>query len=329
MMNRESGRQFDQRAKLRWRESLLSWYDRNRRDLPWRNDRNPYRVWISEIMLQQTRVSAVLEHYRRFLQRFPTVQKLAAAREASVLAAWSGLGYYRRARMMHAAAKAIVKQHGGKFPGSLAELRALPGVGPYTAAAISSIAFNVPAAVVDGNVERVLGRACGDGLTGKDFWETAQALLCRTRPGDFNQAMMELGATVCQPRQPRCSICPVFHQCATRGTLEAPRRVVRQRRKEICYAFHSRNGSVFLVQRPKHASLMPGMWELPEIAANDAGGPASLTLRHSITVTDCRVRVMRGPAWSGSEGRWVQERRVARLPLTGLARKILREVRVI
>jgi A/G-specific adenine glycosylase len=222
-----------------------------------------------------------------------------------------------------------VKQHGGKFPGSLAELRALPGVGPYTAAAISSIAFNVPAAVVDGNVERVLGRACGDGLTGKDFWETAQALLCRTRPGDFNQAMMELGATVCQPRQPRCSICPVFHLCATRGTLEAPRRVVRQRRKEICYAFHRRNGSVFLVQRPKHASLMPGMWELPEIAANDARGPASLTLRHSITVTDCRVRVMRAPARSGSEGRWVQERRVARLPLTGLARKILREVRVI
>jgi A/G-specific adenine glycosylase len=329
MMSRDNGVQFDQRAKLRWRESLLSWYDRNRRPLPWRSDRDPYRVWISEIMLQQTRVSAVLEHYRRFLQRFPTVQKLAASREESVLAAWSGLGYYRRARMMHAAAKAIVKQHRGKFPGSLAELRALPGVGRYTAAAIASIAFNVPEAVVDGNVERVLERACGGGLAEKDFWETAQALLCRTRPGDFNQAMMELGATVCLPRQPRCSRCPVFNLCATRGTLEAPRKTVPQKRKEICYAFDRRNGSIFLVQRAKNASLMPGMWELPEIAGSDAEGAASLSLRHSITVTDYQVRVMRGPAGKAREGRWVKKRSVARLPLTGLTRKILREVRVI
>jgi len=329
MMKRESGWQFDQRAKLRWRRLLLTWYDRNRRDLPWRNDRDPYRVWISEIMLQQTRVSAVLEHYRRFLQRFPTVGKLAAAREASVLAAWSGLGYYRRARMMHAAAKAIVKQHGGKFPASLDELRALPGIGCYTAAAIASIAFNVPAAVVDGNVKRVLERVRGAGLQEKDFWETAEDLLCRIRPGDFNQAMMELGATVCLPRQPRCSICPVLRLCATRGTLEAPRRMVRQKPKDICYAFDSRNGSVFLVQRPKHASLMPGMWELPEIAGNEAESSASLNLRHSITVTDYQVRVMRGPAQSRSEGRWIKNRRVTRLPLTGLARKILREVQVI
>lgn len=131
---------------------LLAWYDLHRRDLPWRASRDPYRVWLSEIMLQQTRVAAVIEHYRKFLRRFPTVQKLAAAREASVLAAWSGLGYYRRARMMYAAAKVIVREHGGKFPASEEELRELPGIGRYTAAAIASIAFGEPVAVVDGNV---------------------------------------------------------------------------------------------------------------------------------------------------------------------------------
>ena len=161
-------------ATRRWRQRLLSWYDHNRRDLPWRRDRDPYRVWLSEIMLQQTRVAAVLDHYRRFLRRFPTVQKLASARESAVLAAWSGLGYYRRARMMHAAAKVIVKQHGGRFPGGVAELRALPGIGRYTAAAIASIVFDAPAAVVDGNVERVLGRVFGTGLAGEDFWQTAE-----------------------------------------------------------------------------------------------------------------------------------------------------------
>src|SRR5579862_2694686 len=140
---------------------LLDWYDQHKRDLPWRADRDPYRVWLSEIMLQQTRVAAVLEHYRRFLLRFPTLQKLAAAREASVLAAWSGLGYYRRARMLHAAARQVVKQCGGTFPRTSAELRALPGVGRYTAAAIASIAFNEAVAVVDGNVERVVGRVQG------------------------------------------------------------------------------------------------------------------------------------------------------------------------
>src|ERR1700693_514000 len=129
----------DAHARRSWRRRLLAWYDRNRRDLPWRQNRDPYRVWLSEIMLQQTRVAAVLDHYRRFLQRFPTVQKLAAARESSVLAAWSGLGYYRRARMLHAAAKTIVKEHKGKFPGSIAELRTLSGIGRYTAAAIASI----------------------------------------------------------------------------------------------------------------------------------------------------------------------------------------------
>ena len=142
----------------RFRKKLLAWYDAHRRDLPWRANRDPYRVWLSEIMLQQTRVAAVIEHYHEFLKRFPTINKLAAAREASVLAAWSGLGYYRRARMMHSAAKVIVREHGGKFPESEIGLRSLPGIGRYTAAAIASIAFDKPVAVVDGNVQRVLQR---------------------------------------------------------------------------------------------------------------------------------------------------------------------------
>ena len=338
-MTSDNGRKFDGVATRRWRQRLLSWYDRNRRDLPWRQDRDPYRVWLSEIMLQQTRVSAVLEHYRRFLQRFPTVHKLASAREATVLAAWSGLGYYRRARMMHAAAKVIVKRHGGKFPDRIADLRALPGVGRYTAAAIASIVFNAPAAVVDGNVERVLGRVFATAPAGEGLWQTAETLLSRARPGDFNQAMMELGATVCLPRQPRCSVCPVFGLCATRGNLarpelgrpekERPKTSTRQHRRDICYALDHRNRSIFLVQRPKHASLMPGMWELPEIPAVSGHSQASLTLRHSITVTDYTVRVMRGPAPGQSRGRWVPRTRIPQLPLTGLARKILRQANVI
>ena len=179
----------------RFRKNLLAWYDLHRRDLPWRASRDPYRVWLSEIMLQQTRVAAVIAHYREFLRRFPTVEKLAAAREASVLAAWSGLGYYRRARMMHAAAKLIVRDHGGKFPESEEGWRALPGIGRYTAAAIASIAFGEPVAVVDGNVERVLQRVAGTRLAGEELWTEANRLLDVNRPGDFNQAVMELGAT--------------------------------------------------------------------------------------------------------------------------------------
>src|ERR1700704_5621692 len=192
-----------------FQSALLRWYDDNRRDLPWRRTRDPYRIWISEIMLQQTRVAAVLEHYRLFLKRFPNVRALAAATESSVLAAWSGLGYYRRARMMRECAQKIVAEHRGRFPQSSEALQTLPGIGRYTAAAIASIAFAEPVAVVDGNVKRVLRRFIGINLTTPQIWQHAQALLDDSQPGDFNQAMMELGATVCVPREPRCLICPV------------------------------------------------------------------------------------------------------------------------
>jgi A/G-specific adenine glycosylase len=314
--------------KQHFRRSLLSWYYHRRRDLPWRKDRNPYHIWLSEIMLQQTRVGAVLEHYQRFLRRFPTVQKLAAARESSVLAAWSGLGYYRRARMMHAAAKVIVKQQAGRFPVSAEQLSALPGIGRYTAAAIASIAFDEPTAVVDGNVKRVLRRLVADNLSGELLWETAQELLSQRRPGDFNQAMMELGATICLPRQPRCSVCPVYEQCDSRGSLPKPKTLGRQNKRMIHYALDCHNGSAFLVRRPKDASLMPGMWELPEIRGANGVSPW-LTLRHSITVTDYQVAVSQAPASDQSDGKWISKARLARLPLTGLARKILRAARLI
>ena len=163
-------------------DRLLAWYDTHQRDLPWRENRDPYHVWLSEIMLQQTRVAAVIDHYRKFLRRFPTVQKLAAARKSSVLAAWSGLGYYRRARMMHAAAKAIVREYGGRFPETAECLRTLPGIGRYTSAAIASIAFDQPVAVVDGNVERVLQRLSGRRLAGEELWEAANDLLDKSGP---------------------------------------------------------------------------------------------------------------------------------------------------
>lgn len=323
-----------------FRNALLSWYDVHARDLPWRKDRDPYRVWVSEIMLQQTRVAAVIEHYRNFLRRFPSLQKLAAARQNSVLAAWSGLGYYRRARMMHAAAKVIAKEHGGKFPETASALQDLPGIGRYTAAAIASIAFEEPVAVVDGNVARVLDRLRGITHSNEKAWQAAEELLNCERPGDFNQAMMELGATVCTPRAPACLTCPVVELCASRGERLSPAKSSWQKKREIHYALDRRNGSVFLVQRANDLRLMPGMWELPEIDAQGRRGRDNvsrfagnnnqherfITLRHSITVTDYTVHVWHMPAPPAVAGTWISMEKAGGLALTGLARKILRRV---
>lgn len=314
--------------KQRFRRSLLSWYGRNKRDLPWRKDRDPYRVWLSEIMLQQTRVAAVVDHYQKFLRRFPTVERLSAAREPSVLAVWSGLGYYRRARMLHAAAKQIMRKFGGEFPSSEVALRALPGIGRYTAAAVASIAFGEATAVVDGNVERVLQRLLGERLEGEELWSAANDLLSQQQPGNFNQALMELGAMVCTPRQPKCLLCPVNAMCTTRGELKARRKKSIQTKREIAYLLDSRDEKVFLVQRAKDALLMPGMWELPEIAHPNGAKPW-LILRHSITMTDYTVRVLRDSAPEGLEGHWIAESRVASLPVTGLAKKILRKAEIL
>jgi A/G-specific adenine glycosylase len=313
---------------------LLDWYGAHARDLPWREDHDPYRIWISEIMLQQTRVAAVIAHYHEFLRRFPSVEKLAAAREASVLAAWSGLGYYRRARTLHAAAKLVAREHGGTLPATSKELLTLPGVGRYTAAAIASIAFGEPVAVVDGNVERVLQRVSGKRLAAEKLWDAAEELLDPNRPGDFNQAMMELGAMLCAPRSPACLTCPVLELCATRGELDGKAKAAPQKKREICYAIDLRGaarglGKIFLVQRPLDTRLMAGMWELPEIVPSADRTAPDVTVRHSITVTDYTVRVWRESAPKRVRGELVAIERLARVALTGLTRKILRKAEIL
>ncbi len=320
-----------------FRRDLLRWYDHSRRELPWRGISDPYRTWISEVMLQQTRVPVVLAYYERFLRRFPDVCRLARAPESAVLGKWSGLGYYRRARMLHRAAREIVRHRGGKLPESAAEWRELPGIGRYTAAAIASIALGEAVAVVDGNVERVLGRLLGLAHRAagphSTWWKLAEELLSRERPGDFNQAMMELGATLCLPGEPRCEQCPVARWCASRGG-QAPRRSgaaaraavpqKQRRQREVAYALTLRDGQVRLRRRAASEKLMPAMWELPAAKVNGAR-PAAV-LKHSITTTDYRVLVFKGGSRTGE---WVPRKRLSRLPLTGLTRKILKHFQVI
>ncbi len=330
-----------------FRRALLAWYRLHARVLPWRNVDDPYRTWLSEIMLQQTRVDAVIDHFRRFLQRFPTLLSLALAPEEDVLALWSGLGYYRRARMLHRAAKFLVEEHAGILPRTARELRALPGIGAYTSAAIASIAFGEAVAVVDGNVERVLlrvaGRPAEPGTQAAAFVESlATAVLDKGSPGDSNQAMMELGATVCLPRGPLCLQCPVFDYCRTRGEhVTLPRAAMRS--AVALYAITLRNVEggtaveVLLHRRESTLSLMPGMLELPPLHTAPNGAPR-LRLRHAIVGTNYYVEVfsINTEAEVGDRMQtngtgvqpdlallWQPLNHLAGLPLTGLARKVL------
>ena len=260
-------------------ESLLHWYDRHRRRLPWRAEPgetpDPYRVWISEIMLQQTTVTAVVPYYQRFLTRFPSVAALAAAPLDDVLTAWAGLGYYARARNLHACAKAVTAG-GGAFPPDLGRLRELPGIGAYTASAIAAIAFDIPAVPVDGNVERVAARLYAVDvplpeakpvLRGRAA-ELGEQAAARARPGDFAQALFDLGATVCTPTVPNCGLCPWLHDCAARRqgiAGELPRRTARKQRPlrhGVHFWLQDADGRVLLRRRPA-AGLLGGMAELP------------------------------------------------------------------
>jgi A/G-specific adenine glycosylase len=308
----------------KFRRRMLSWFAKRKRDLPWRRSKDSYRIWLSEIMLQQTRVAAVEGRYLEFLKIFPTIGSLAAARTNDVLAAWSGLGYYRRARSAHKTAKLLVAEHAGRFPRDRERLKELPGIGEYTSAAIASIAFALPHAVVDGNVRRVLDRISGERLRPKVHAARAQDLLAAGRPGDFNQAMMELGATVCTP-EPKCEGCPVFRDCAARGSLQPSKLKPPATKRTVHLGLVVRRGRVFLLRRPNSSSLMPGMWELPEDV--QPTGTTPITLRHSITNTNYLVYVRRRTVPpTVAKGKWVRVKALHTLPLTGLARKILRHV---
>jgi len=320
----------DLRSLRTFRRNLLNWYRPHQRPLPWRKTIDPYRVWISEVMLQQTRVNAVLEHYQQFLKTFPTVRHLARAGEAKVLSVWSGLGYYRRARMLHRAAKVLVADRSGHIPETSAELRTLPGIGRYTANAIASIAFGESAAVVDGNVERVLARLLRSTVSGERVWSTAQALLDPESPGDFNQAMMELGATICVPGVPLCEVCPISKQCGSRGRQKDKASIPEKRvQRTSSVLVVKRRGSILLQRRAPNERLMPGMWELPA-ARQDISGEPLLRVKHSITTSDWRVSVFSGTKTETADGaRWVPLTRVSQLPLTGLSRKILRKLELL
>ncbi len=254
--------------------ALLHWYDANARDLPWRKKgarQEPYRVWLSEIMLQQTTVAAVKDYFLKFIARWPTVHELAAADREDVMRAWAGLGYYARARNLHACAKVVSVEHGGIFPQTIAELQKLPGIGPYTAGAIAAIAFDVPTAAVDGNVERVISRLHAIETPLPDskpqIRSIAQSLVPQLRAGDFAQSLMDLGATICTPKSPTCKLCPWTEQCAARqlGIAETlPRkrdRLATPTRKGYVY-WIEQNGKVLLRQRPDKG-LLGGMLEVP------------------------------------------------------------------
>ena len=333
------------------RFQLLDWFEGSKRDLPWRQSQDPYAIWVSEIMLQQTRVAVVIERYREFLKKFPTLEALAAAPEQEVLAQWSGLGYYRRARMLHKAAQFVAAQ-GGKLPKTAEELKTLPGIGAYTAAAIASIVHGERVAVVDGNVERVICRLEGwagprrsGGTTIRRKVEaTAAKLVDPKRPGDFNQAMMELGAMVCLPRSPRCQICPVQVQCQTQGehaTEPRPKMLSKEVGRALTLRGGQRDGKlekeILLEQRPATETVMPGLWELPELDEADVPEHEQLmAVRHAIMQVNYYVRIrtvterrVAGLTKKQGERRWVSLDEAGAMALTGLTRKVLKRARLL
>ncbi|MGH7795336.1 MAG: A/G-specific adenine glycosylase [Candidatus Binatia bacterium] len=248
------------------RRKLLSWYERNKRDLPWRRKLDPYAVWIAETMLQQTQVKTVIPYYEKFLQAFPTMESLARAPLPRVLRQWSGLGYYRRAENLSKAARQIVRRHRGKIPDDYDRLRALPGIGEYTAGAVLSIAFERRYPAIDGNAQRVLRRLVRI-ESERELRAMAAALVPRARPGSFNQALMELGATVCTPRNPRCRECPMDSLCAS-GSRARTRRARSERKaaqiKNVIWPLALiRRGGKILLRRRAGRGLLAGLWDLP------------------------------------------------------------------
>ncbi len=334
---------------------LLAWYDRHRRRLPWRAPPgarpDPYAVWLSEIMLQQTTVAAVKPYFESFLARWPRVADLAAAPQEAVLTAWAGLGYYARARNLHACAKVVAERHGGRFPETEAELRGLPGIGPYTAAAIAAIAFDRPATPVDGNIERVTARlfALRAPLPGAKprLKVLAATLTPRARPGDFAQAKMDLGATVCLPRTPKCSLCPLETLCVARAAglaaqlpVKAPK-ADKPTRRGIAFWLTRPDGAVLLRRRPPEG-LLGGMTEVPSTdwgadlpgeGAARAAAPAAVPwqalagqVRHTFTHFHLELAVWVGRArdWQELAGFWVLPERLGEAGLPSVMQKVAR-----
>jgi A/G-specific adenine glycosylase len=352
------------RRRRALRTALLAWYRAHRRDLPWRRTRDPYAIWISEAMLQQTRVETVIPYWHRFLERFPDLEALATADADDVIGCWAGLGYYSRARNLQRAARVVMEEHGGRLPEEVDALRALPGIGRYTAGAVASIAYDRPAPIVDGNVARVLTRWLGiDGdvrsrAVQERLWQEAEQLVRGEDPGSLNQALMELGAVVCTPRAPRCGDCPWTRSCVARAegraeSLPVKSRAAAPRRVEAVAAFLERRGRALAVQRPQRG-LLGGLWELPggEVAAGEtreqalaralrenlglaAPGLEPLgAVEHAFSHRLLRLHVFRAEASPGRVRRrgwdahcWVSAEAFDRLPLGGPARKALARVR--
>ncbi len=277
---------------MTWQKKLLSWYGKHKRDLPWRRTQDPYAIWVSEIMLQQTTVEAVIPYYERFLKKFPSVTALAESQDDEVLALWAGLGYYSRARNLHKAAQTVVKSHSKKIPDTVEGLLTLSGIGRYTAGAIASIAFGRRAPIVDGNVIRVLSRlyAIADDpkstVGQKEFWKRAEEVLPRSGCGDFNQALMELGATICSPENPACLICPVHEDCEARR-LGRPEEFPKGKKKTdyrdviLTAAIIQKENKILFVKRPQKG-LLKGMWELPMVEGDLAA------LQKSFSIEPCK-----------------------------------------
>ena len=342
------------------RRRLLGWYDEHRRDLPWRRTRDPYSIWISETMLQQTRVDTVIPYYARFLKRFPDVATLADADLQDVYDAWTGLGYYSRARNLHAAARAVVDEHAGRLPSDVAGLRSLRGVGRYTAGALASIAFDREEPLVDGNVVRVLSRLfdvrddVGEKGVVERFWQIAGDLVRGERPGDLNQALMELGATICTSRAPRCAACPVRKSCKAAAAGDPEALPIKQKRTRVrnvtaVAAWLVRGDRALAVRRPE-GGLLGGLWELPGGELGDGESPESGlsrcideavglratviervgSIEHLFTHRRLQLHVFRcaepvGRVRRGHyvDHRWLAARALARLPHGGPTRKAL------
>jgi A/G-specific adenine glycosylase len=337
------------------RRALLGWYERNRRDLPWRRTKDPYRIWVSEVMLQQTTVRTATPYYEAFLKRFPTLPALAEEPEEEVVAAWSGLGYYHRARNLHRGAQHVAERHAGRFPKTLEAALGVPGVGLYTASAVLSIAHGQALPVVDGNVRRVLARLLA--LRGPEyrkdgpFYNRAEELLDRERPGDWNQALMELGATVCTPRKPGCAACPLRAHCRALAlgiVEELPEGRARRAPVDVTVAaaLVEKDGRVLLVRRPE-GRLLGRMWEVPQTSLESRGlpdlarellerhglqvvpGALAVRARHAITYRRITLEGYRArlpsPAPADPERfLWARPQDVASLPVSSATRKLLK-----